>query len=71
MAKKPSEARKARRESSWRRGQDRKAARSRSQAAREAANRKRRASSEPTPWETACAARRERRTLAGRKAVKS
>lgn len=58
------EALKVRRSMSWRRGQARKAARREAQAAREAANRLRRAAGVPTPWEAAKAAagaRREQR----------
>jgi hypothetical protein len=53
--------RKNRRAESWRNGQVRKAARRTAQAEAEAANRRRRKTGEPTPWEAAKRARWERR----------
>jgi hypothetical protein len=54
---------KARRASSWLRGQRRKAERAKAQKARQEKNASLRESGEPTPWEQAKARRAERRRL--------
>jgi hypothetical protein len=52
---------KDRRASSWTRGEKRKDERRKAQAAAQAGNKAHRAAGELTPWEQACAVRRQRR----------